>query len=435
MKHTCIIRDSTGNTLATTLRDHRNGLYRLVGDTLLHCSKMSHVPTEFALSCTTDLLSSFDLWHRRLGHYHPQGLRRMIASHAVKGLPNIRISNAICHSCLGGKQTRAHVPKSRTHYTTKILEQIHTDVTRPFRVQSLGGSSYFLTFIDDFLKKTWVYFLCSKNQCFEKFKFFHQAVEKQSGCRIMTLRSNNGGEFTSRQFQDYCSNHGIHKQYSQPYTPQHNGIAEWRNRTILNIVRCLLIESHLLARLWVEAVLSAYIILNLRSSKRSPDKTPHELFSGIKPDISKLRIFGTTTYVFDTKPNKNKLDPRSWRYFYLSFDNHVKGYRCYDPLLQRVIISKDVQFLETVVFPSLASSAGSTVESSPLPVTGPSIPISLPTYLSFGSTSSFSYFSTFSCTFSSQSIQSTCHSSFRFSFTSRTCFDTSRSGSGPTPTL
>jgi hypothetical protein len=211
MRDKCIIKDPVGNLLATALRDARNGLYRLIGDTLLNCSETFHSSTEFALSCTTASLSSSDLWHRRLDHYHPQGLRRMISSHAVKGLSNIRISNNMCHSCLGGKQTRTSVPKERTNYTTQVLELVHTDVAGPFRVQSLGGSSYFLTFIDDFSKRTWVYFLRTKSECFDKFQSFHQEVEKLSGRRIITLRSDNGGEFTSRSFNNYCSIHGIRR--------------------------------------------------------------------------------------------------------------------------------------------------------------------------------------------------------------------------------
>ena len=89
-------------------------------------------------------------------------------------------------------------------------------------------------------KKTWVYFLSSKDQVLEKNLIFHQEVERISGHKIGILRSDNGGEYTSKAFYLYCASFGIFRQLSQPYTPHHNGVAERKNRTILDIVRCLL---------------------------------------------------------------------------------------------------------------------------------------------------------------------------------------------------
>ena len=149
MQHTCIIKNSYGDIIATVIRDSRNGLYKLIGETLLHCSKVLSNPMSFALSCSTDHMSMDDIWHRHLGHYHHEGLRRMISSHAIKELPNLTISNTPCSSCLSGKQSRNSILKQRTTHSKKILELVHTDVTKPFRVPSLGGSSYFLTFTDD----------------------------------------------------------------------------------------------------------------------------------------------------------------------------------------------------------------------------------------------------------------------------------------------
>ena len=169
----------------------------------------------------------------------------MIQFSAVKGLPSLVVPNSPCSTCLGGKQTRSSIPKTRTTYSKKPLELVHTDIAGPFRIPSIGGSSYFLTFTDDFSRKTWIYFLRSKSDCIHKFQSFHRMVEKLSGHSILTLRSDNGGEYTSHAFHTYCSLHGIQRQYSQSYTPQHNGVAERKNRTLLNIVRCFLIESQL----------------------------------------------------------------------------------------------------------------------------------------------------------------------------------------------
>jgi hypothetical protein len=114
----------------------------------------------------------------------------------------------------------------------------------------------------------------------------------------------------------------------------------------LDITRCFLLDRDLPGSLWAEAIRAAYIILNLRSTKRSPGKTPSELFSGIKPNISNLRIFGSTVFVYDTKPRKRKLDSRSRKCLYLSTNDRTKGFRCYDVMTRRVLVSKDVKFIE-----------------------------------------------------------------------------------------
>jgi transposase InsO family protein len=112
-----------------------------------------------------------------------------------------------------------------------------------------------------------------------------------SGQKLLTLRTDNGGEYTSREFSSYCFKRGIKRQFSQPYTPQHNGVTERKNRTLLDIVRCFLLDEDLPGRLWAEAVRAACIVTNLRPSKRTPDRTPDELFTGIKPNLSNLRAF------------------------------------------------------------------------------------------------------------------------------------------------
>ncbi|CAA0840399.1 Unknown protein [Striga hermonthica] len=104
--------------------------------------------------------------------------------------------------------------------------------------ESLGGSRYFVTFIDDASRKLWVYFLRTKGEVFQYFKRFHAMVERQAGKPLKCLRSDNGGEYTSHEFKNYCAEHGIRHEKTVPGTPQHNGVAERINITIREKVRC-----------------------------------------------------------------------------------------------------------------------------------------------------------------------------------------------------
>ncbi|CAA0831270.1 Unknown protein, partial [Striga hermonthica] len=143
-----------------------------------------------------------------------------------------------------------------------VLEMVYSDVCGPMEMESLGGSIYFVTCIDDASRKLWVYFLRTKGEVFQYFKRFHAMVERQAGKRLKCLRSDNGGEYTSHEFKNYCAEHGIRHEKTVPGTPQHNGVAERINRTIMEKVRCMLRMAKLHKPFWGEAVLTACYLIN-----------------------------------------------------------------------------------------------------------------------------------------------------------------------------
>jgi hypothetical protein len=112
----------------------------------------------------------------------------------VRGLLPIQAPIRSCESCILGKQHRKIFPKEMSYRAWAPLEIVHTDLCGPMKKPSLGGRVYFLTFIDDYSRKTWVYFLKHKSETFEKFKEFKVLVEKQSGLSIKILRLDRGGE-------------------------------------------------------------------------------------------------------------------------------------------------------------------------------------------------------------------------------------------------
>lgn len=145
-----------------------------------------------------------------------------------------------CEGCVYGKQHHDAFPTKGGTCATTLLELIHSDVNGPVRTTSHGGAKYFVTFINNFSRKTLVYFMNQKSKVLDKFKILKALVEKQTHLEIQKLRNDNGGEYTSKAFQHFCEQHGIKRQFSTLYTPQQNGVAERKNQTLLESVRCML---------------------------------------------------------------------------------------------------------------------------------------------------------------------------------------------------
>jgi transposase InsO family protein len=164
------------------------------------------------------------------------------------------------------------------------------------QTQSIGGSFYFLTFIDDFSRKIWIYFLKNKSDTFSKFKEFKVEEEKQSGKYVKVLRSDGGGEYNSKDFAYFCRQQGIIMQTTTRYTPQHNGVAERKNQTIMNMARSMLRAKNLSNDYWDEAVVCSMYILNRSPTTSVKDKVPQEAWSGTKLNVSHFRIFGCIAF-------------------------------------------------------------------------------------------------------------------------------------------
>ncbi|GJV94959.1 retrotransposon protein, putative, ty1-copia subclass [Tanacetum coccineum] len=207
-----------------------------------------------------------------------------------------------CVSCLSGKMTRKSFPH-RPERATDLLGIIHTDVCGPLRHVSRQGASYFITFTDDYSRYGYVYLLKHKHEVFETFKVFKNEVENQLGKTIKALRSDRGGEYISQEFKDYLKDCGIVQQLTPPYTPQHNGVSERRNRTLLNMVRSMMNLTTLPLSFWDYALESATRILNMVPTKKV-DKTPYELWYGKVPNLSYLKVWGCEALVKRDTPDK-----------------------------------------------------------------------------------------------------------------------------------
>ena len=150
----------------------------------------------------------------------------------------------ICKGCAKGENIKNPFPKSETK-TKGTLELIHSDVCGPISSTSLSGFEYYITFIDDYSRKTWIYFLKAKSEVFEKFKEFKALIENLSEKRIKTLRSDNGGEYTSKEFEAFCKDARIKRELTTPYNPQQNGVAERKNRTIMEAMKTMIYDQYI----------------------------------------------------------------------------------------------------------------------------------------------------------------------------------------------
>jgi hypothetical protein len=161
---------------------------------------------------TTHIANSLNegamLWHERLGHLNMARLKDLDAMVNGMNLKEVPLHH-VCDVCIEGKHQRTSFPKDETTRASKLLELVHSDVCGLMKTTSHGGARYFVTFIDDFLRKTHVYLLRAKGKAFDKFKEYKALVENQTGMKIKTFRSDNGGEFVSKNFYNFLHACGI----------------------------------------------------------------------------------------------------------------------------------------------------------------------------------------------------------------------------------
>ena len=286
-----------------------------------------------------------ELWHKRLGHIGKTNLKKLI--HYVDGVDFSHDEDFNCEICAMTKMTPKPFTKSVTK-TTKPLQLIHCDIAGPLRTPTkFFEERYAILFIDDYSHEIHVYTMKYKNEALEKFKQFRADVQKL-GFMIQCIRTDNGGEFISKVFKQFCKDNGIRQEWTIPYTPQQNGVAERTWRTLFEMTRSMLKESNLGDEWWGRAMkTAAYIKNRCLTSGTDEMKTPYELCYGKKPDLSEMRIFGCQVYAHEPPVGKYyKLDNRAKPGLFMGYSENVKGTLVYLPKEDKVIISRTVKFLE-----------------------------------------------------------------------------------------
>ncbi|KAK3895615.1 hypothetical protein Pcinc_000538 [Petrolisthes cinctipes] len=291
------------------------------------------------------LPESYDM---RYGHLGIDNLKILVRDDLVDGL-NFDVNKELefCEACVKGKSKKSPFPCNKVKPDREPLELIHSDVCGKINEKSLSNGEYFVTFIDDATRYVWVYILKGKHEVFAKFKEWKKCVENQMGRKIKMLRTDNGGEYKSNDFEQYLIGEGIRHEYTIPKTPEQNGVSERMNRTLVEQIRAMLIDSGLPHRFWAEALSTACYLKNRSPARALKGKTPCQALMGKKPTVHHLRVFGCVCYAHVPKNERRKLDPKSVKCIFLGYGSEVKGYRLFDLEKKRILNSRDVTFDES----------------------------------------------------------------------------------------
>jgi hypothetical protein len=164
------------------------------------------------------------------------------------------------------------------------------------------------------------------------------------------LISNNGGEYTSMDFIDFYIEAGIKREYTVPYNPQQNGVAERKNITIIEATKAMIHDQNLPIILWPEASMTVVYVQNRSPRQIMKNMTPEEAFTGVKPEVGHFKIFGCPVYIHVPKEKRTKIDPSERKGTFVGYNESSKAYRIYIPGQRQIEVSRDVTFEEEIAF-------------------------------------------------------------------------------------
>jgi hypothetical protein len=280
------------------------------------------------------------LWHARLGHYYNQNLQKFLENNNIKEEKNDNIN---CEDCKISKLKKKPFNKT-INKSSSPLQVVHSDIVGPLKPSpSFSGYKYYITFIDDFSRKCWVYLLKHKSEAVQKFIEFHKLMKNTCNYNVKEVRSDNGLEYNNSNFINYLKNNGIIFNHSTPGNPQQNGRAERINQTLDNCAKTLLSAAKLSPILWDEAIKCACILYNLNPHQEINFKILNEVFFNKKIDISKLKVFGCKVF-FLKRYKQGKFENNTKPGIFLGYSSDSPGYRVLDITSKTIIIVRDAYF-------------------------------------------------------------------------------------------
>nr|GFB50022.1 hypothetical protein [Tanacetum cinerariifolium] len=268
-------------------------------------------------------LDESNLWHKRMG------------------ISKLLINWASCKS-------------KPVSYVGQPLFRLYMDLFGPTFVKSLSNKSYCLVITDDYSRFSWVFFLASKDETTPVLKNFILGLENLLSLMVKVIRCDNGTEFKNSDLNQFCGLKGIKREFSVPRTPQQNGIAKRKNRTLIEAARTLLADSLLLIPFWAEAVNIACYVQNRMLVSKPHNKTPYELLHGRLPSISFMRSFGCPVTILNNLDHLGKFQGKVDEGFLVGYSVCSKAFRVFNSRTRIVQEILHVNFMENK--PNVAGS-------------------------------------------------------------------------------
>lgn len=342
----CEFRDRHGNISCVGRRS--NNLWKMV------------FRLKPAIECNIATRNSLQLWHERLGHVNME-LVKNASKYCNLGCTNF--DDFFCEACQFGKQARKTFYPAVRPKAENPGEMIHSDVCGPMNIESPRGSRYFVLFKDDCTGYRQVYFMRHKSEVLDRFKIFEALVSKQTKNQIKILRSDNGTEYTSRQFREFLEKKGIIHEKSAPYSPQQNGRSEREMRTLVECARSMIFNKNVPTELWTEALNTATYVLNRVIPVDEHGISAFEKWFKRKPTLKHMKIFGCKAYMSVPAQLRRKWDPKSQKLMFVGYEGQSENYRLWDKCGRKIHISRNVNFNERI---SEEDTPNSTVVAIPL---------------------------------------------------------------------
>ncbi|GJV26112.1 putative ribonuclease H-like domain-containing protein [Tanacetum coccineum] len=262
-------------------------------------------------------------WHRRLGHVNFKNLNKLVKGNLVRGLPSKIFQNDhTCVACQKGKQHKASCKAKTISSISQPLQLLHMDLFGPTSVRSINHKTYCLVITDDFSRFSWVFFLRTKDETSGIFKDFIGQIENQLNKKVKTIRCDNGTEFKNRDTIEFYGLKGIKREYSNARTPQQNGVAKRKNRTLIEAARTMVLVT------------------------KPHNKTPYELITGKVPIISYIRPFGYHVTILNTIEHLGKFEEKADEGFLVGYSVNSKAFRVYNLATHKVEETLHIKFLE-----------------------------------------------------------------------------------------
>ncbi|CAN1132933.1 Retrovirus-related Pol polyprotein from transposon TNT 1-94 [Linum perenne] len=260
-----------------------------------------------------------------------------------------------CDVCQFAKHTKS-VYSSIGYRPTSPFSVVHSDIWGPIKVSNVTGARWFITFIDDHTRMTWTFLMKEKSETKTLFQDFYALVQTQFQTQIRVLKTDNAKDYFNSILSSFFVQKGIIHVSSCVETPQQNGVAERKNRHLLEVARACMFAHHVPKYLWGEAVLTATYLINRMPSRVINFASPRQKLLTMYPQVAVFssdlppKVFGCTAFVHISAPHRTKLDPRSIKCVFTGYSSHQKGYKCYSPQTRKFYYTRDVTFFETQSF-------------------------------------------------------------------------------------